>query len=58
MQAGHLQPLTEEMLLHAGFCLEDGQRNGSDGERQTSVSVKLKAFTPGNITKRLLSTNI
>lgn len=38
MQAGHLQPLTEEVFLHTGLCLEDGQRNGPDGN---SVSVKL-----------------
>lgn len=34
VQAGHLQPLTEEVLLHAGLCLEDGQRDGSEGETQ------------------------
>lgn len=32
VQAGHLQPLSEEMLLDAGLGLEDGQRNGSDGD--------------------------
>lgn len=32
MQAGHLQPLPEEMFLHAGLSLEDGQRNGPEGE--------------------------
>lgn len=37
MQAGHLQPLTEEVFLHAGLCLEDGQRNGPDGNK-VSVS--------------------
>lgn len=40
MQAGHLQPFTEEMLLHTGLCLEDGQRNGSDGDKHKRVSVK------------------
>lgn len=40
VQAGHLQPLTEEVLLHAGLCLEDGQRDGSEGERLKWVSVK------------------
>lgn len=58
MQAGHLQPLPKEMLLHAGLCLEDGQRNGSDGENHKSVSVKLKAFTPGNGAKYLFSAHI
>lgn len=36
VQAGHLQPLTKEVLLHTGLCLEDGQRNGSDGHKHAS----------------------
>ena len=39
VHAGHLQPLTEEMFLHTGLCLEDGQRDGSDGERHANQSV-------------------
>lgn len=53
MKAGHLQPLTKEMFFHTGLCLEDGQRNGSDGDKHKSISVKLKAFTSGNNTKCL-----
>lgn len=34
VQTGHLQPLTEEMFSYTGLCLEDGQRNGSDGKEQ------------------------
>lgn len=49
MEAGHLQPLTKEVFLHTGLCLEDGQRNSSDGDKRKSVSVELRAFTAGNI---------
>lgn len=45
MQARHLQPLSKEMFLYTGLCLEDGQRNGPDGKRRRSVSTKLKDFT-------------
>ena len=44
MQAGHLQPLTEEMFLYTGLCLEDGQWNSSDGEKHKADGVKPKDF--------------
>lgn len=42
MQAGHLQPLSKEMLLYTGLCLENGQRDGSDGDRNDAHFFMLK----------------
>ena len=44
VQAGHLQPLTEEMFLHTGLCLEDGQWNGSNGDKPQSHKCETKSF--------------
>lgn len=53
VQAGHLQPLAEKMLLDAGFCLEDGQRDGSDGDSIQMVS-NPHAFTSANERKEMV----
>lgn len=58
MQAGHLQPLTKEMFLHTGLCLEDGQRNGSDGEKHNNESVSHSRLLLEEILQSACSTSV
>ena len=44
VQGGGLQPLPQEVLLHAGLGLEDGHGDGSDGE---TTATRLQAEEPG-----------